>query len=131
MKDFITMEQKEFEEAISNFTIKIVDENNGTVAYEIRRKPKTATIDVRTYDINSAPLNVSLKNPKQPVKPFVEPKVGPRKGRKARGCFTPDGTFDSIVEAAQFYNIDKGLMCCRVTAKVKKGVLGWGFIKHD
>lgn len=137
MKDFLIMEQEEFEDAIKKYTERVTigtdNKNNEIIIHKFIKRQTYNLIDVRTHTEIEPTSSVEFKTRKgNPMRVFNEPTnpVTYRRGKKARGCITPDGSFESIKDAARFYNINPSTMLGRVDSKVKHKEAGWSFINH-
>ena len=89
------MEQNIFEDSIRDYVIKNVDPNNGTISYDLIRKPKTHTLVLGGKRVN----NDSTKE--------IKPRVSFRSGIEPRKVYTPNGKFDGVIDAAKYYNVSK------------------------
>ena len=101
------MEQEAFEEAIKEFTTKIVDPDNGTVKYVINRKPKVTVYAqgmIKQAKANTSRVNVEFRDKKKPSKKI----------------HTPDGVFVSAGEAADHFAMSPQTVYNRVLSKHDK-----------
>lgn len=95
------MEQSEFENALKDYIIKVVDKDNPEiVTFQLVRQPKKTTHVIKHGEVNE-----------------VKPKVVTKKQYHSKEIVTPLGTFPSGKEAATAHNVSVALVSYRVRSE--------------
>ena len=139
-----------FEDAIKDYVTKNIDPITRIVSYTFTKRIKRniilvtdvaetmkrytshkELIDKRNArrDIRNS-ISTTIKDNLSTL-PMEAPKPLYRGGYRARGCTTPDGSFGSVKEAAEFYGLNPTAMCNKIKSKVTAGVEQWSFINYD
>lgn len=115
-ESFESMEQAEFEKAISAYTDKIVEENSKLVMFVMNKSIPTETIN-RKGEV----IGLTEKQQKEhdlPPPRTLKPKTT---GRPRKQVVTPLGRFDDIDQASSAYGISVKAMRGRLRYSVKCG----------
>jgi len=125
------MDQALFEQALAPFAIKKVDKDNGLVSFEVTAtsRKKLLSTDPKALEAHRAKQEAMRKRITAPKAATVDYNKlrAETKPRKRRRVHTPEGWFDSAIDAAEFFDITMPQLYARMQQSkiTKKGSKEW------